>query len=173
MRLCAYPDAHVALTKVMLRPGEETGLQIEHRPPDFGTAQVSVILPDTMAREGNRLRVNASAPPSDPYPDSYDPLSPPAPALAVTITANGVTATSRIPFETPPLIAPAIRAQLSRSGAILNLAEPGRDLVVMVSGASDGTPLFDLPEGWQQNWTGPEATIRAPGKSPKGSIPCR
>ena len=166
MGLCAFPDARASLAKVLLHPGATTELNVEHRTPDFGAARIEVVLPETMTVDGGMLRVSDAASPSDPYPDSYDPLAPPAPALAVTITAHGATATSHIRFDTPPLIAPANRAQLSCTGAILNLAEPGRQVVLTISDVSTGTPLFELPEGWQQRWAGAEVTLCVPGDVP-------
>lgn len=171
MRLCAHPAARATVAQGVLRPGEATELRLESRAPDHGTAQVAVILPETMRRDADRLHVEAGSPSSDPYPDHYDPLVPALPALAVSIAEGGVEATSYLPFETPPLIAPARRAQLSRDGAVLNLAAPdgpGRQVRVMISGASDGDARFDLPEGWRQDWTGAECTLHPPAGVAEG-----
>ncbi|WP_238475648.1 PIG-L family deacetylase [Rhodophyticola sp. CCM32] len=168
IRFCAHPDARARAAKTLLIPGEETALTVEQRIPDFGTARIGFTLPDEMAVSAGTLRVAETAPASDPYPDMYDPLAPRAPALAVTITAEGVAATSHIPFETPPLIAPATRARLSQSDAILNLAGPGREIALTVSDISGGTAGFDLPGGWQQDWSGAHVTLTPPGDVAEG-----
>ncbi len=167
MRLCANPDARATVARGVLQPGATTDLRLESRTPDHGDARIAVVLPQTMRLAGGQVQVAADAAPSAPYPDHYDPLVPAAPALAVTIAAEGVEATSMVPFEAPPLIAPAIRAHLSQSGAILNLAGPGRAVRVTISGATEGAPRFALPEGWRQVWNGADCTLHAPEDAPE------
>ncbi len=167
MRLCAHPDARATLDTTTLTPGTSTPMLVEHRAPDHGSAHVDTTLPDTMTHDGKTLCITDTAAPSDPYPDSYDPLVPRAPALAVTITHNDTSATSLVPFQTPPLIAPTIRAHLSPQGAILNLAKPSREVHVTLSEASNGTPQFTLPQGWHQNWSGAECTLTLPQNVPE------
>ncbi|WP_375552086.1 PIG-L family deacetylase [Rhodophyticola porphyridii] len=162
MRLCAHPDIRGRLAEPRLTPGESTTLTVERRTACFGRATVTPVLPDWMDGNGEELRLSRAAPPSDPYPDSYDPLAPPAPSLAVTIETDGIAATSHIALETPLLVAPSARADLSRHAAILNLARPGRAIELSVSNISGGTPRFDLPEGWTQRWTGPQVALDAP-----------
>lgn len=114
--------------------------------------------------------VAPDAPPADPYPDSYDPLTPRAPALQVSLRVEGHTSHAVLPFETPILVLPAARARLSEGRALVNLATPERVIRLRVSDRGAGQAAFTLPQGWTQDWQGDEVALRVPADVPEGLV---
>ncbi|QQA41696.1 PIG-L family deacetylase [Pelagovum pacificum] len=161
MRLCALPDASARTERTFLAPGDTVPLHVEARDPDHGETRTDLSLPDGVTATEDALIVASDAAQS-PVPMDYDPLRPAAPALLVHVAAHGAEATSAVAFDNPPLILPAPRATLSRQRAILNTTLPGRSLSLSITDTGGGTPAFDLPDCWRQDWQGRDVTITAP-----------
>ncbi len=168
IRLASGIDARARPATLTVSPGEEVAIEVE----SFAVKGLSVDLalvpgPGQRATSG-RIAVPADAPPSDPYPDAYDPLNPRAPALSVTLTEGGHATQSCVALEAPLLTLPGTRARLSKTAEFVNLLLPSRQITVTVDGRSPGSPAFDLPDGWRQTWHGAEVTLHIPDTAPEG-----
>jgi hypothetical protein len=172
LRLAAGVQVRARVTQDRLAPGSATGLVIE---ADSGAAcaiDVTPELPAGWSFDGDRLSVAADAPPSDPYPVTFDPLVPALPALSLRLTVAGAVADCRLPFEIPPQVGPATTARLTPAAALVNLALPANAVSVRVSDVQPvaAAPAFYLPEGWRQVWTDGAAQIIPPADPAGGLI---
>lgn len=161
-------DANARSEAAMVAPGQEARVVIESYEVE-GIMVDFTLIPDIgQSVTSHGIAVSADATPTDPYPDIHDPLLPRVPALSVTLTADGITTQSRLALEAPVVILPATRARLSDTSAFVNLTQPPRTITLTVEGRSSGTPAFDLPDGWRQDWRGSEVTLHIPGDAPEG-----
>jgi LmbE family N-acetylglucosaminyl deacetylase len=168
LRLTSGAEARARPARSMLSPGETVDVTLELHQPD-GTEISATLLPgDGVRTTGTAFLAATDAPPTDPYPDSFDPLAPRAPALAVDLTAHGLTTRTTVALETPLITLPAPRARLSDSAGFLNLARPARQITLSVTDCSAGTPGFDLPPGWSQDWRAGEVTLTIPQDATEG-----
>ncbi|MEJ6396124.1 PIG-L family deacetylase [Gymnodinialimonas sp. 2305UL16-5] len=149
-------------------PGAHVAIATKHRLTDRADITLSLVPGESQKATGTVLEISTEAAPSDPYPDSYDPLVPRAPYLAAEIRIDGLTTTACMPFERPILTLPAARARLSDTAAILNLSTETRELTLNVGDPSSGAPAFTLPEGWTQTWSGGQVTLRIPDHAAPG-----
>ncbi len=137
---------------IWLRPGDTPELTVEQAEPLVLKVKVTATLelPDGWSSDGRVLSPGTDAMPHDGYRDSYDPAQPPAPRLAVTLTAHGVDATVQLPFETPPVALPARSAAPEPDRAVLNLAVAQRrfDVTPGPVTPADADAQLDTPEGW-------------------------
>ena len=111
--------------------------------------------------EGTLAPAGAAA---DPYPAAFDPMQPAGPALRVRVRAAGVESESFAWLEVPPLARPARSLAVAPEAAVLNTAQPGRQ-VALTLGAfhPDGAePGLTLPAGWRATASDPGLTIEAP-----------
>jgi LmbE family N-acetylglucosaminyl deacetylase len=164
IRIAAGVEVIARLDRDLLRPGETARLTLEQR---HGTAAAVAIAPDLPAGwslDGDRVALAETVPPSDPYPDSFFPDAPRAPALTIAVTAHGLTSESRLPFEVTPLVAPAVSARLTPATAILNTAAPAREIEVAVDERhpAAAAPALALPAGWRARPTARGLRLTAP-----------
>ncbi len=162
MRLAAGVSVRVRPSRATVSPGEGVDLTVEIGGPVSGTVSVSVQPGEGLQVTEDGLAAAADAAPTDPYPDSFDPLAPRAPAVAVALTIERVTARSVVPLETPLLVLPSPRARLAETSAFVNLATGARQITLSVPEKSNGAAAFDLPEGWTQSWQGGEVVLHLP-----------
>jgi LmbE family N-acetylglucosaminyl deacetylase len=155
-------DIRARPARALIAPGETVEVAIESAAPPGLTPEIALIPAPGLTVTPTGFAAAADAPASDPYPDAHDPLHPRAPAVAVAIKVDGVTARTTLPLEVPLLTLPAPRAQLSETRAFVNLATPLRQVTLRVANRSSGTAAFDLPQAWAQDWQGDEVTIRLP-----------
>ncbi|WP_224815640.1 PIG-L family deacetylase [Hasllibacter sp. MH4015] len=158
--------AHAA--RKALRPGEGTPVTVEMSHPNEVDVDVALDPGAGLQASAGRIEAAPDAAPRDPYPDSFDPLIPPAPALDVTVTLEGVTSRSRVAMDHPLHVYPARQARLSTAKAFLNLNEPARGLTLSASGPEGAELSFDLPNGWSQDWSGGEVTLHLPEDAGEG-----
>ncbi|ABD55507.1 PIG-L family deacetylase [Jannaschia sp. CCS1] len=130
-----------------------------------GDAEVVLVPRDGMQVTADGLQINTDAAPTDPYPDTFDPLIPRLPAARVRAQVHGVHVDRDVTLEQPVLVLPLPRANLSTERAILNLARPDRSLSVDVT-AQDAA--FDLPPGFAQTWSTDGATLTVPADATEG-----
>lgn len=162
IRLASGIGPRARPSTALVSPGETTEVVIEVNRVAGVDADIAVLpaLGQIVTEAG--LSIDPTAPPTDPYPDHFDPLHPRAPALSVTLATHGVTTRSTVPFETPVLTLPTPRARLSETSAFVNTATETRQIRVAVSDLSPGDPAFDLPQDWTQDWTEGEVTLTLP-----------
>jgi LmbE family N-acetylglucosaminyl deacetylase len=158
IRIASGADPRGWLGTDLLAPGETAALHFEAGDAAGFALSITPDLPEGWQSTLEGIGPGPGAPPADPYPDRYDPLSPPRPRLAV-IVGN---IASTIALEVPPLVLPACRATLSKGGVVVSLAQPGRQVALDISDSSGGVPGFDLPDGWGQIWEGDHARITLP-----------
>lgn len=168
IRLAAGIEARARLDRDALRPGEAARLVLELDPGLADDVAATPALPEGWRVEGDSLRVPADAGPTDPYPDRYSPLAARLPALRVAVTAHGVRSETLVPFEVPPVVLPAVSAEIAPAEAVLNLARPdgaaARRVAVAITARhpAGAAPSFALPAGWQAEATGEGLALRAP-----------
>ncbi|MEQ8659111.1 MAG: PIG-L family deacetylase [Hyphomicrobiales bacterium] len=158
IRQASGADVRGWLDEDVLQPGQTTGLTLDVRQPEHGNLTIAMDMPLDWQCDGQSVTVSKFAAPSSPYPATYDPLDPPPPAIGVTVSG----ATSALRLETPPLVLPKVRADLSIDKGVINLAGGKRTFLLSLSESSGGEPSFDLPKDWTQNWSKREVTITAP-----------
>jgi LmbE family N-acetylglucosaminyl deacetylase len=170
LRLASGVDVRGRLASDWLVPGESVALDIEMQ---GGRAEGLIVVPDLPSgwqRGEGTLTLPADAPPSDPYPVSFDPLDPAAPCLQVVFTVMGQAVEDRIALEVPPVVLPDRAATVTPPAAVLNLTRSPAALAVALSGLrpEGAQPAFALPAGWAQAWDGPRATLTPPRAPPPG-----
>ncbi len=167
IRLASGVDARARPERAMISPGEDVAVTVEL---DAGIAEVTTrLVPGVgLVASETGLSAKSDAPATDPYPDSYDPLVPRAPALSVTTTIDDITSATSVALETPLLILPNPRARLSETSAFVNLSAQVGEVTLTVDDRSAGDMAFDLPDGWTQRWQGSEVTLIPPADVPPG-----
>ena len=97
------------------------------------------------------LALDANAEPSNPYPDTWLPDQTATPCIEIRIAFNKVISTSYLPFDCPPVILPAARAQLFPRQALINTTLPPATLEVGIRKPvpETATPELRLPDGWK------------------------
>ena len=146
-----------------LYQGQKTSIttEIDEAETDL-SAKLEV--PEGWDLKGETIRLSNEAAVSNSYPDTYLPNCPKCPALAVTIRAHDVTSTTRIPFQTPPLVVPATSASLSPANDVLNIQADNRDIHIRLTDVapSDAYLSLDLPPAWSAKQNGQSFTVTAP-----------
>ncbi len=132
IRLTSGVEARARPARSVIAPGETVAVSVEIAELPGVFAEPALIPAPGLSVTPDGLTAAHDAPPTDPYPDSYDPLSPRAPALSVALTVKGVTSHSVIPFEAPVATLPGTRAQLSEARAFVNLATSARRIDLSV-----------------------------------------
>lgn len=141
------------------RSAAEPGTSVAIAMEATGGAKAHLLPRQGMHAHESGLRIDADAAPSDPYPDTFDPLVPRLPALRISATIEGVQVDRDVPLEQPVLVLPTPRVDVHHERAILNLARPERSISVPIGGGNAG---FDLPDGFTQTRTGDGVTLSVP-----------
>ncbi|HEX2552578.1 MAG TPA: PIG-L family deacetylase [Microvirga sp.] len=98
------------------------------------------------------LAAHCGAPPSSPYPPSFDPLGGRGEAVVrLRMRLDGREASRLLDLEQPLLVRPAASLRLDPDAVVINLARPRGDvrIEVAVDGAAGPDALsFEAPEGW-------------------------
>ncbi|QXT38216.1 PIG-L family deacetylase [Gymnodinialimonas ceratoperidinii] len=165
VQLVAGVSVRARPEQIAVSPGASVPISFEVREGISESVDVSLEVPDGMTATGDSIKVSADAAPTDPYPDTYAPLSPRAPAVRVVARLHDTEISAAVPMEEPLLVLPEPRATLSRKRAFLNLSQPARDVSLSVH-AKGGA--FDLPEGFEQRWEGDEVTLTVPDNPLEG-----
>lgn len=158
IRIASGVDARGWLVADLLAPGDTAPLHVETGDAAGFALSVTPDLPEGWHATTEGIGPGKGTGPSDPYPDRYDPLSPPRPRLRVALGGTQ----SSVALEVSPLILPARRAALSQENMVVNLAHPARQVSLDLTGRHGGEPAFDLPEGWGQIWQGDHVQITLP-----------
>ncbi|MFV2053814.1 PIG-L family deacetylase [Aliiroseovarius sp. YM-037] len=157
-------DMHARLSSDILHPGDEAMWTTEHS----ASVTLTPRLPDGWTANGNRLRLSDGAAISDPYPSAYRPGEPDAPCLDVSISAHGITATTAVPFEVPPVVLPMRAATLTPTANVINLATTNRVISISATEAGGGTPDLRAPDGWKVGGADGRFTVTIPGNATPG-----
>ena len=149
IRLAAGVLAEGRSSDDWLRPGERSPLSVAISTKS-GDVQAYPVVPAGWVVEADTIGPGHTARPSDPYPASYDPWSPPGPALDIDVTAHGVTSRSRVPLDVTPQVLPSHAARLTPEFAVLNRAAGKTGLKLHVSEVAPvaGAVTLTLPDGW-------------------------
>ncbi|NKX43103.1 PIG-L family deacetylase [Roseicyclus persicicus] len=162
IRLTSGATARARPARGTVAPGEAVAVAVEVEAAPGADISAALIAAPGLDVTPGGYAAAPDAPPADPYPDSYDPLAPRAPALAVEVVVEGVASRTVVPLDTPLLVLPAARARLSEGRAFVNLATSARTVRLEVAGRSAGAAAFDLPAGWGQDWQGNAVTLTLP-----------
>lgn len=161
LHLVAGVSARALPDRVAARPGKTVEVAMELT----GGASAKILPAAGMEVVPGGLRIAPEAPPSDPYPDTFDPLVPRLPALRVGASVHGVDVSVDGTLERPLLVLPVPLAEVSTERAILNLRTGAQQVRVGVS--ADGA-RFDLPDGFGQEWQPDGVTITVPEDAAEG-----
>ncbi|MET1416842.1 PIG-L family deacetylase [Roseibium sp. HPY-6] len=169
IRIAARIDCRAWLDRDILQPDDTVGMTVELHKGLADSADADPVLPEGWEKTPGGLKTRAAAP-SNPYPDRFLPDEPEAPFLSVDVSVNGVTSTSRIPFEVPPQIRPAVCADLSPSTAVVNLSSSRRSLHLGISSVQPEGSVASLhvPEGWDVSQTEDGFVVSLPRDVPEG-----
>jgi len=175
IRLASGVEIHAIADHDFARPGDAVQVTLETRRGRAEALSVAPLLPEGWTAEPDdgaiALSIGDSAQHSDPYPDTYLPGAPQAPAVAVRITAHGQTSETVLPLRPAPVMLPARSAALSPTAAVLNTATDSRtlDLTLTDISPAGAEPGLDLPEGWQAERTETGFRVTAPAALPEGA----
>lgn len=174
IRLAAGVQVEARLAQDSLAPGERSDVHIARRQGAATEVSTRIETATGWTADKTELR-NETAEPSQPYPWCYLPDSPAAPCVEVAVTTHGVTSTSAVPFESPPLSLPAVVVDLSPSVDVVNLKSDRRRVAVAlrVVTPSGGQATLQLPHGWTAERTETGFDIHLPAEAATGaySIP--
>lgn len=161
IRISANVEVSGMFERDILRPSESVGIKIDHHPADVA---VTPLLPTGWTIDGSTITLDETASPSDPYPDTYLPDAPATPCLEVTVDAMGTRSTTRIPFETTPLVVPTRSATLSPVADVINTAAENRSVTVRLDdvGPQDADTCLKAPPGWKVSQSGKTISAKAP-----------
>ncbi len=164
-------EARVRVEDTFVTPGHGTGVTREVARGQADAVALDFDLPEGWAISDERLKIDAAARPSDPYPAFYDPAEPSAPCMVLSIRLGDDEALLRLPFETPPVVLPKLRARVTPDAGLINRAVGGREIAVRLDRVHpEGADVrFDLPKGWSAE-QGADATVVA---APDGARPGR
>lgn len=172
IRLAAGVQVHARVADDRLRPGRATTLTVE----TFAGAAEVTVTPEMLpgwALDGDTISLSDQAAISDPYPPVYLPGMPALPHASVAVTAHGITATSAVAFEVPPVVVPSHAATLSPTADMINLACDRRTVSVHLSdiGPAGATPTLQVPKGWQATPDDAGFVVTAPKNAAPGLYP--
>jgi LmbE family N-acetylglucosaminyl deacetylase len=170
IRISAGVDARCRTGAQFLSPGTQTDLTLDLSPGEADAVSAAFDLPQAWQADGPALRIGTQAQQSDPFPDTYDPAQPRAPAIVLTITIGGQSVSTRLPFEAAPVILPARTLSISPQAALINLSRPGRAVEFTVAGvqpkgASGGVTT---PQGWALEAAADHMTVTLPETATAG-----
>jgi len=178
IRLAAGVDVRARLQRETLRPGEHSVLELERHQDELVASGVQVRIQPVAAPGASvevdgalvRYAIDDTAPPSDPYPPTWLPDEPADPVVQLDITVDGVTSRSRLAFERPPVVLPAVSATLAPRRVVFNLAVPARvaEVAVREPMPIDGRLDLEVPVGWRAERTGDGFVIHAPSRAAPG-----
>jgi LmbE family N-acetylglucosaminyl deacetylase len=148
LHLAAGVEVRGRVLPDVLHLGQAARLEVETDPGLVTGLQVTPVLPAGWTATDIHITAGAETPPSDPWPEGWDPVGLPLPALNVIFTVAGTKVQVRLPFEVPPLVAAPEAAVLDQVAAVLNLARRA-PLAVRLTGIrpAGAVPAFDLPPG--------------------------
>lgn len=153
-------EATAHASRAFLRPGETIAVAVE---APVGRAEVEA--PEGWAATADGLR--AGGPPTDPYPDAWDPDAPRAPRVAVRHEAHGVRFEARFPIEPAPILLPERGAALAPSAALVNRAAPGPVPVALADLHPEAArPALAAPGGWGVERSGARILLTPPADAP-------
>ncbi len=161
IRIAAGVAVTGAFERNILRPSESVGIRIDRHP---ATVEVSPVLPAGWSLNGSTVTIDEATYPSNPYPDTYLPGEPEAPCLEVTLKTMGTHSTTRVPFETAPVIIPARSATLTPGEDVINSAAENRTIMVRLDdvGPAGADATLQAPEGWAVSQAGHVFSLEAP-----------
>ncbi|MEY8097847.1 PIG-L family deacetylase [Falsihalocynthiibacter sp. S25ZX9] len=163
IQLAAGVDARASLQDEKLHPGASTTISSEFS-ADTGEVTLAPRLPQGWSLDGATVTLANDASISDPYPAIYLPDQPAAPCVDVTLTTHGVTTTTSLPFEVPPVVVPQCSAAVSPETDVINLAHSRRSFVIDVSDISPPSAQAGLrvPDGWHVSESEGRLTVTVP-----------
>lgn len=165
IRMAAGVDAHGRLLTDRLRPGESTELNLELRTGELAdAASVTLSTTDDWSLDSTALTLASVAPPCNTYPDHHFPDMPRPPALAITVTTNGIASTSHLPLEVEPTALPACSAGMEPAAVLLNTVGESRRFTIRLSAIQPPAAhsSLTLPEGWAATRTDVGFDVSAP-----------
>lgn len=155
LRLALGIEVSAEASQDWLEPGEAVSWRQEVFSDQDISAAATPHLPMGWEVKENTLSVAPDTVPTDAYRPAYDPLSVPAPALDVTLSHNGVTATDRVALDAVPVLLPARRAGVSPDHVLINLTSPERSASIQLT---PDAANIDAPDGW--GISGPSDDLR-------------
>lgn len=160
IRLALGVEARCHTDEVFLVPGQETSLTLETHAGAADKVEVALDLPEGWTADDTRLSIAPDTRPTDPYRSVYDPAEPTAPAIALTIRAQGLQVPCRMPMEAEPVILSARSVSVTPHVALVNLATAQREVEVRFRDIQPVGADVQLaaPDGWAA--TAEEGTVR-------------
>ena len=170
IRIASGVELRGWVTSDVIRAGGRVAIDLELREGRAQAVSVTPRLPPGWHHEDGTLYLDPDVVPSDPYPDTYFPNTPSAPCLDLTVSAHGVSARTRVPFEVSPVAVPQQSIALHQKAFVLNLATGARQINVDLSDAWQNLPdlLLQLPDGWKLDTLSGHFTLTVPEDAREG-----
>ncbi len=167
IRLAAGADAQASLARDMVRPGETTQISIETR-GEKATAQL--VAPHGWSGSKGSVTIGAGSAISNPYPTSYIPGVPAAPAIRLSVEIDGVATATGLPLSVPPLVVPQNTAAITPHKVLLNTRSQGRTFDVTITDIHPAGAMAELivPVGWTAVQSANNIRVTAPAVLPTG-----
>lgn len=143
--LASGAEVRATVDRDWIAPGDPAQLILEVSEGTAEAVSVSPLLDPGWSAEGDRLSV-APGTTSDPYPEAWLPLSPPAPALSVMAEVAGEAISMVLPFDRTPAALPGDAVTLSPQAEVVNLSPkaPAPDVRLSPDAATlDGWRIVD------------------------------
>ncbi|MGQ7843363.1 PIG-L family deacetylase [Granulosicoccus sp. 3-233] len=151
-----FPGQNNARSGAFWQPGEQRTCELEldtRLAQTMGSCKVkaSIRTDGPWTLNNGALALDGSAPPSNPYPDTWLPDRAATPCIEVRIAFNKVVSTCFLPLDEPPVILPATRAVMSPEQVLINTRLPQSPIDVTVRRPEPATAeaQLQLPDGWQ------------------------
>ncbi|MCR8723297.1 PIG-L family deacetylase [Frigidibacter sp. ROC022] len=172
LRLALGVGARARSGRDWLWPGASGALRIESDKGRAESLEVRPVLPTGWHLRDGAVEIDGTAAVADPYPVAYDPLRPRLPALALKIGLGGQVVEDLLPIDSPPQVGPAKSARLVPTAALINLALPVGAVTVHLADLRPeaARPELSLPDGWRQDWSGPQALLIPPDGLQEGIV---
>jgi hypothetical protein len=141
--LAAGAEARGWSETVLVRPGAAVPVKVEARCGRLDAVTVTVDLPAGWSQTGGTVGISDTTDAAS-WPDGYDPLVPPLPALHVEATIDGRARALRLPMDRAPVARPD-GVTLEPEAEVVNLTVETTAPVTVRGGS------LDLPDGWRHD----------------------
>ncbi|MEP3199114.1 MAG: PIG-L family deacetylase [Lentilitoribacter sp.] len=156
-------EVNARCEKDVLRHGQSTKLQIEHRIGLAESLKIEPVLPSGWSYVNGEIYISDEAENSDPYPDAYLPHIHSKPCLSISFDVRGINIRTSSGLDIPPNVVPAQSAKIGPSAIVINSNSQARSFKIMVEdlGQVDGELDLILPPKWvaERSDTGFDVTV--------------
>ncbi|MDA8747454.1 PIG-L family deacetylase [Litoreibacter sp.] len=167
--IAAGVQVHARLARDVLRPDDQTEMNIERRDGLADEVKVELAVPEGWSVTGDKVTLENAAT-SQPYPAIWRPHAPMRPCVVTSIKTHGVWSQRQTSLEVPPIVVPARSVAIEQQREMVNLATARRRIEVQLSAAMPvgAVPSLDVPDGWKVSRTDAGFSVELPEDATAG-----